>query len=88
MEKKTPKLYFGKVTKIIKKGALYEGSFTRPSKFSSNDQNVLHVFPNVIDFCNFKLKEVIRIVSSPKYLRRGRLEFNVRLDDIKKTLID
>lgn len=84
--KKIPKLYFGKVTKIIKKGLLYEGSFTRPSKFSSSDHNEVHVFPDVIDFCNFKLEEVIRIVSSPKSLRRGRLEFSVRLDDVFKTL--
>lgn len=82
--KKTPKLYFGKIVKVIRKGYMYEGSFTRPKKSTLPK---LHVFPDVIDFCEFLIEDVVRIVSPPQYLRRGILKFDVGLDEIVKTMM-
>lgn len=81
--RKKAKLFFGKVTKVIRKGYIYEGSFTRQKKSTLPK---MHVFPDVKDFCEFLLEDVVRIVSPPKYLRRGVLEFNTSIDDIIKTM--
>lgn len=46
----------------------------------------MHVFPDVKDFCEFLIEDVVRIVSPSKYLRRGVLEFDVSIDDIIETM--
>lgn len=74
-----PKLYFGKFTRVIRKDYLYEGSFTRQK---SSKLPKLHVFPDVRDFCEFLLEDIVRIVSPPKYLRKGILQFYVSLNNI------
>lgn len=77
--RKKAKLFFGKVTNVISKGCIYEGSFTRQKKSTLPK---IHVFPDVKDFCEFLIEDVARIVSPPKYLRRGVLEFDTSIDDI------
>lgn len=85
------KLYFVKIIKILEKGKLYEGSFTRSSNFSSSYNNEakdpIYIFPHITDLYTFQLNDIIRIVPEPKSLRRGRMQFNIKLSDVLKTII-
>ncbi|CAI6374355.1 unnamed protein product [Macrosiphum euphorbiae] len=86
----TKKLYFVKIIQILQKGELYEGSFTRSSNFSSsyNDETKepIYIFPDIIDFYIFKLDAIVMIVPPPKSLRRGRMQFTVKLSDILNSI--
>lgn len=86
----TKKLYFVKIIQILQKGELYEGSFTRSSNFSSsyNDETKepIYIFPDIIDFYTFKLDDIVMIVPPPKILRRGRMQFTVKLSDILNSI--
>jgi len=86
----TKKLYFVKIIQILQKGELYEGSFTRSSNFSSsyNDETKepIYIFPVIIDFYTFKLDDIVMIVPPPKSLRRGRMQFTVKLSDILNSI--
>lgn len=82
--KNKPKIFFGKVVSVIKKGEIYEGSFTRPSLNIKNMEKCIHAFPDVIDFCEFGIDQVIRILKQPKSLRRDRWEFEVSLKSVQE----
>jgi len=82
--KNKPKIFFGKVVSVIKKGEMYEGSFTRPSLNIKNLDKCIHAFPEVIDFCEFSIIQVIRILKNPKLLRRGRWEFDENLKSVQE----
>lgn len=81
-----PKIYFGKVVAVIEKGKLFEGSFTRPSINKKNLDNYVHTFPDVVDFSEFTITQVIRILTNPKSLR-DRWAFDVSVKSIEKEMM-
>lgn len=72
---------------VIEKGKLFEGSFTRPSINKKNSDNYVHTFPDVVDFSEFTITQVIRILTNPKSLRRHRWAFEVSVKSIEKEMM-
>lgn len=77
-----PQIYFGKVISVIKQGELYTGTFTRPSTKNKNLDKYIHLYPDMIDFSEFNISQIIRILKPTESLRRNRWKFEISVKHI------
>lgn len=78
--KKTPKLFIGHLTNI--EDGVYEANFVK----SALKSNKIFIFDEN-DVSTFGISDVVKIINPPKLLRRGRMEFNIDLNQLQVNLL-